>query len=658
MSPSVPTTSTPSTESMLCRPVPKRPSRDGTKFNLFEGAPYVDTKALPLYPEAPKRSSHTPLKVLKGHTKALRGLAFFPDSRRLISGSWDQKLIIWDLTSGEVEKELTGHTDWINSVAVAPDGSVIASGSEDSTLRLWDGTTGNKIGEPISVHSLGYRGVWGVSFSPDGQRVAATCGGTVRIWDVQTHALITGPLRISGQGSCTTTFSSDGSRIAADAGGVVHIWDSVSGAVIFGSFKGHTGHVRFAAFTPDGQQLVTASLDKTIRRWDLQSGALIGQPLTGHSEDICGGVLSRDGKTLVTASDDRTVRFWDVKTWNQKSTFLQHESRVWRVALSNNGRLLATGGENGGVYIWGMRAIEAEFGNETQDEVETNNQQNQPKVPQGQDKADHGQRKDQPKLIAGNQGDDRKSETPSTRSPLGVPVGFPVPGAGVEEGNKEQNQRKVTEGQDKAERWQEKHLSKPPVGNQEDDKKSETSSGRGRLDILAVAFPVPEARAKASHYDHEGGFWERHNHAGPADATGNRRENLDDTTEQQSDSQPRRRIFKRWKSLRETLPFKGPKDSPSSSPRQKAPGAPEKAGEASPHASPMPSDPPAGVDLAQAHRALEDSREVGSLDPTSTSVLRSHRPMSKFARPRAWTSLWHSSRRDQLEITTAHPATT
>jgi WD40 repeat protein len=76
-----------------------------------------------------------------------------------------------------VEKKLTGHTDWINSVAVAPDGSVFASGSEDGTLRLWDGTTGVQIGEPISVHSLGYRGVWGVSFSPDGQRVAATCGG-------------------------------------------------------------------------------------------------------------------------------------------------------------------------------------------------------------------------------------------------------------------------------------------------------------------------------------------------------------------------------------------------------------------------------------------------------------------------------------------------
>ncbi|KAF8833536.1 WD40 repeat-like protein, partial [Paxillus ammoniavirescens] len=133
--------------------------------------------------EQPKPSSQTPLKVLEGHANAIDGLAFFPDGRRLVSGSWDQSLIIWDVTVGEAEKKLTGHTGAIRSVAMAPDGSVFASGSIDGTVRFWDGTNGNEIGEPIDTHSTGLQGVWGLAFSPDSRRVATTGNGTVQIWD-------------------------------------------------------------------------------------------------------------------------------------------------------------------------------------------------------------------------------------------------------------------------------------------------------------------------------------------------------------------------------------------------------------------------------------------------------------------------------------------
>ncbi|KIK81513.1 hypothetical protein PAXRUDRAFT_832796 [Paxillus rubicundulus Ve08.2h10] len=101
-------------------------------------------------------------------------------------------------------------------------------------------------------------------------------------------------------------------------------------------------------------------------------------------------------------------------------------------------------------------------------------------------------------------------------------------------------------------------------------------------------------------------------------------ENLDDTTEGQFDSQPRRHIFKRWKSLRESLPFRRPKDSPADSSRQEAPGAPDKVGGVPPHASPMSSDPPADVELTLAHRALEDSQGAGPLDVSSPFHLLSY----------------------------------
>ncbi|KAF8836085.1 WD40 repeat-like protein [Paxillus ammoniavirescens] len=275
---------------------------------LDEDAPEVDIETPQQHAEEPKPSSQTPLKVLKGHTRAVRGLAFFPDGCRLVSGSWDQSLIIWDVTVGEAEKKLTGHTGVIRSVAMPPDGSVFASGSEDGTVRFWDGTNGNEIGEPIDTHSTGSQGVEGLAFSPDSRRVATTGNHTVQIWDVQTRASVTEPLHIPGGGFYTVVFSHDGSRIAADAGdGSVGVWDSVSGEVVFDSLKGHRSNVRWTAFTPDGRQLVTASYDGIICQWDMKSGAQIGKPITGHSGAIYNGVISRDGNTLVTASVDRTA---------------------------------------------------------------------------------------------------------------------------------------------------------------------------------------------------------------------------------------------------------------------------------------------------------------------------------------------------------------
>ena len=70
----------------------------------------------------------------------VRGLAFSPDGRRIVSGSADKTLRLWDAGIGQlIGIPLTGHTDAVNSVAFSPDGRRIVSGSADETLRLWPG---------------------------------------------------------------------------------------------------------------------------------------------------------------------------------------------------------------------------------------------------------------------------------------------------------------------------------------------------------------------------------------------------------------------------------------------------------------------------------------------------------------------------------------
>jgi len=85
--------------------------------------------------------------------------------------------------------------------------------------------------------------------------------------------------------------------------------NDVSGPVLLtvATLKGHTDEVRGCGFSPDGQRIVSASSDETLKLWDVSTGAVLAT-LKGHTGGVNGCAFSPDGQRIVSASSADRVR--------------------------------------------------------------------------------------------------------------------------------------------------------------------------------------------------------------------------------------------------------------------------------------------------------------------------------------------------------------
>src|SRR5258706_413434 len=128
-----------------------------------------------------------------GHAGSIRSMVYSPNGARVVTGSVDKTIRIWDAETGApVGDPLEGHTGVVWSVAYSPDGQRVISGSVDTTIRIWDAETGAPVGDSLEG---GTGLVWSVAYSPDGRHITSGSNDhTIRIWDAETGAPVSDPL--------------------------------------------------------------------------------------------------------------------------------------------------------------------------------------------------------------------------------------------------------------------------------------------------------------------------------------------------------------------------------------------------------------------------------------------------------------------------------
>jgi len=282
-------------------------------------------------------------EIFKEHAGWIMDLSFSPDGASLLIYSWNGIMELWDLETGEGIGMLIAHTRPVNSIAFDPDAKFIAAGGEDGVIWVRDVETG-ALKKAMIGHS---RSVTGLAYSPDGSVLASSSfDGTVRLWDAESAKPIAVLQGHSSFVRCVA-YSPDGKLIASGSTDrSVRLWDVTTGKEKY-VLTGHTTEVQSVAFSLDGLWLVSASADKTLRVWEVATGKEF-KVLEGHLSFVLDTAFSPNGDMLASVGGDHGLRAWSwsivsgTAVSNNRFVPVGHPGWVMSVTFTPDGRLIAS----------------------------------------------------------------------------------------------------------------------------------------------------------------------------------------------------------------------------------------------------------------------------------------------------------------------------
>jgi WD40 repeat protein len=324
------------------------------------------------------------LHTLLGHQDAVTALSFSADNRRLVSGSTDQTVRVWNLADAKFPEAATfaGHGATVTGVSFNSNATQVVSGAANNSVKLWDVATGEEL-KDFAGHSAA---VVGVAMTPNNQLViSAAADKSVRFWnpaDGKQLRAITDTAVLAAM-----TVSRDGTRIAvARADGGINVYKQADGKLI-ASLTGHTTAVRSFAFSPDGKRLISATAEQAIV-WNTDDGRLLeilpvpaklsavtygpaadnvvlatgdsglwlqrlrfAAALGDMTKPVTALVYSPNGQSVYSSSLDGTIRRFTPAN-GQQAFNMKHGAPIHDLAISPNGQLLATAGDDKLLKLW------------------------------------------------------------------------------------------------------------------------------------------------------------------------------------------------------------------------------------------------------------------------------------------------------------------
>ncbi len=290
--------------------------------------------------------------------------AFLSKDRIFIANPFNNQIELWDLKNGSSLKTLVGHKSSVTNLVLSTDGNKLVSAeSSANTIQIWDPTTGQNLGSNRFYIETGQDKA--LAISPDGRLIAS--GEYPRGRSAGAVANSAQPDKWvyqlpGGNGSFNPAFSPDGEKIASFSGqATIAVSKAETGDLLHTLETEETGSG--LVFSPDSQVLAVGSRDGKIQLWNSTTGALVTTLSSKTSNQIASLAFSPNGRLLAAGLQDTQLRLgaltptiwlWDVKTGKLLTTFEGYQANIVQLAFSPDGGLLASASLDGTMRLWGI----------------------------------------------------------------------------------------------------------------------------------------------------------------------------------------------------------------------------------------------------------------------------------------------------------------